>query len=50
MTDELTKITQDAIPRYILIADNIVLVNKTKPDKCQISMSKTEYMECKFSK
>ena len=63
--DELTRAIQDEIPRYMLFADDIVLVDETRTGiniklelwrqtlesrGFRLSRAKTEYMECKFSK
>jgi len=63
--DVLTGHLQDAIPKCMLFADDIVLIEESKEDVngklevwrealeskgFRLSRSKTEYMECKFSK
>jgi len=63
--DELTRAIQDEIPWYMLFADDIILVDETragvnaKLELCRqtlesrdfrLSMAKTEYMKCNFSK
>ena len=63
--DELTRHMQDEVPQGMLFADDIVLLAETKVEinaklelwrealeskRLKISMNKTEYMECNFSK
>jgi len=63
--DELTRAMQDEIPWCKLFADDIVLVDETRVEVnaklelwrqtlesrgFRLSRTKTEYMECKFSK
>ena len=63
--NELTRAIQDEIPWCMLFADDIVLVNETRARVnaklelwrrtlesrfFRISMTKIEYMECKFGK
>ena len=57
--DDLTRLVQDEVLCYMLLANDIVLADETIPrinvkleigEVFQLSRTKTKYIECKFNK